>query len=231
MHLIRQPEGGSCCGQACVAMAAGVTLATAISAVGHDRRRGTHTWELVAAFALLGVACAPRLRRTKHVAGMPVLPPRAIVAIRRDGASKKRWHWLLTWDGVIMDPAGLWPGFYGSDWRMTSHLQIHSGVTHRIALYFPVRNNAAQILLQQVCDVRENKAIWQHDEERRESRREPKLSCLTAPPRSPDRPVSSTSGTLHAGGAAAQAAAQRGTNRPQREHGSAVAAPPIRPSS
>ena len=158
MHLIRQPEGGSLCGQACVAMAAGVTLAAAIRAVGHRLSRGTYTCELVAAFGVLGVSCATRLKRARHVAGIPVLPPRAVIAIRRDG-NRQRWHWILCWDGLIMDPAGLWPDYYGSDWKITSFLQIHAPA--KIALYFPVRKNAAQLLLQQFNDVRE-KDTWQH---------------------------------------------------------------------
>lgn len=161
MQLIRQPDGESLCGQACVAMAAHTTLAAAIRAVGHRRQRGTHTWELVAALAVLGVSCAPRLQRAKHVAGIPVLPPCAIIAIRRDG-SKHRWHWMI-WCGVVLDPAGLWPAFYGSDWRITSFLQIHnSGAPLKSALYFPQR---CAVIAQRSCgDVRERTAVWQRNE-------------------------------------------------------------------
>ena len=33
-----------------------------------------------------------------------------------------RWHWMVTWDGVIYDPADRWPDYEG--WRITSYLEI-----------------------------------------------------------------------------------------------------------
>jgi len=125
MKLVRQPDGSSLCGQSCVAMAAGVSLKRAVAAVGHSRIGGTHTREIVAALRALGVECADRCRKVSRK--RPVLPQRGMVVIHQPkgehGVSYHRWHWILTWDGQIYDPAGLWPDRY-TDWRITSYLEI-----------------------------------------------------------------------------------------------------------
>lgn len=121
MKLILQPEGSSLCGQCCVAMAAGVSLKRAKTAVGHER--GTHTSEVVAALRILGVSCADRLRRVRRA--NPVLPQRAIIAIHRPASEDRngRAHWMLHWDGKVFDPGGRWPDGY-QNWRITSYLEI-----------------------------------------------------------------------------------------------------------
>lgn len=118
-----QPEGSALCGQACVAMAAGVSLDRAIEAVGHGSPRGTCTSEVVRALRALGVPCADRLRRVGRV--KPVLPKRGVLAIHRPAGNKRsvHWHWMLTWDGEIYDPGGRWPEGYDG-WRITSYLEI-----------------------------------------------------------------------------------------------------------
>jgi hypothetical protein len=118
MKHVRQPEGSSLCGQACIAMAADVSLDRAVEAVGHSKPRGTYTSEVIAALRLLGVGCADRLRRVSRQ--KPVLPARAMLHINNDGG---RSHWMLTWDGVIYDPEDRWPDYTG--WRITSYLEIH----------------------------------------------------------------------------------------------------------
>jgi hypothetical protein len=129
MDLIRQPEGSSLCGQACIAMVAGVSLERAIAAVGHGRRGGTVTREIVRALRSLGVECAEKLRSVNRK--RPVLPKRAIVnickyVVRPDGKRKQRFaHWMVTWDGEIYDPGGAWPEVYRENgWTITSYLEI-----------------------------------------------------------------------------------------------------------
>ena len=123
MKLILQPEGSHLCGQACIAMAASVSLKRAIEAVGHER--GTNTRDVVAAFAALGIGCSSRLVRISRK--RPTLPARAIVVIHRPAVEYERrnphWHWMLTWDGKIYDPGGRWPEGY-VQWKMTSYLEI-----------------------------------------------------------------------------------------------------------
>lgn len=124
MNLIIAPEGSNCCGQACVAMAAGVSLDRAIEAVGHKKQRGTRTKEIIAALHSLGIKTAAKVRpmsRTK-----PVLPKRAMVSIctNKVGREYKLGHWLLYWDGVMYDPRGTWPEGY-RDWVITSFLEIY----------------------------------------------------------------------------------------------------------
>jgi hypothetical protein len=123
MQLIRQPKRTSMCGQAVVAMAAGVSLEAGIEAVGHGASTGTK--EIVAALRKLGVPCADRLRRMSRK--RPVLPLRALVAIHRPpiaGKRVERNHWLLWWDGVMKDPDGSWPNGY-DEWHFTSYLELY----------------------------------------------------------------------------------------------------------
>jgi hypothetical protein len=120
MNLVRQPDGSSYCGQACVAMIAGVSLEDALAACKpHPRGGGTVTPEVVAALRKFGVRCADR--RCRRVSReKPVLPQRALLSIMRP--KRNRWHWMVTWDGVIYDPADRWPEYEG--WRTTSYLEI-----------------------------------------------------------------------------------------------------------
>lgn len=124
IRALLQPPDSSLCGQTCVAMAAGVSLAEAIKAVGHDKTRGTTTAEVVRGLRALGLSCANRAKPVGRV--RQVLPTRGLVAIHRPEGTKKptRWHWLLTWDGRMYDPAGRWPHYEG--WRITSALEIYS---------------------------------------------------------------------------------------------------------
>lgn len=117
MRLVRQPDDSALCGQCVVAMAAGVSLDRAISAVGHRKKRGTWTREIVAGLRALGVGCSERLRRVSR--NKPVLPQRAVLCITNGG---RKWHWMLTWDGEIYDPEARWPDYAG--WRITSYLEI-----------------------------------------------------------------------------------------------------------
>ena len=120
IELVRQPADAGLCGQACVAMIAGVSLQAAITAVGHARRNGSNTRELAAGLQRLGVRTAGN--RLRALRGQ--LPERALIALRRNGERNPyKFHWMLQWDGAVYDPDDLWPGFY-SDWRITSYLRI-----------------------------------------------------------------------------------------------------------
>ena len=120
--LILQPEGSSLCGQCCVAMAAGISLRRAIEVMGHDGE--TQTSDVVVALRLLGLGCAPRLRRIARA--KPVIPARAIVVIHRPSGESRseRAHWMYHYRGKILDPGGRWPDGY-ANWRMTSYLEIY----------------------------------------------------------------------------------------------------------
>ncbi len=122
MRLITQPEASSLCGQCCVAMAAGVSLAKAVEAVGHSKLRGTYTREIITALRKLGINCGDRCRRVSRK--RPMLPKRGIAVIHRPkGEETGMWHWLLVWDGEVYDPAGRWPDHYKA-WHITSCLEI-----------------------------------------------------------------------------------------------------------
>lgn len=119
MKIVLQPEGSEQCGQACVAMAAGVSLKRAIKAVGHSR--GTDTKDLVFALHKLGVVCASRLVRISRK--RPNIPPRALVHINVVHEQRDDSHWMLNWDGKIIDPGGRYPDGY-QKWRIMSYLEI-----------------------------------------------------------------------------------------------------------
>ncbi len=118
VSLVRQPEGSSLCGQACVAMAAGVSLDRAIKMVGHSKGGGTHTWEIVKALRKLGLRCSDRCRRISR--NRPEYPPKAILVVRKNG--RGLYHWVYCEDGVVYDPEEKWPRYDG--WRVTSFLEV-----------------------------------------------------------------------------------------------------------
>ena len=103
-----------------MAMAAGVSLDRAIEVVGHKKERGTHTREVIAGLRALGIECAGRCRPVSRK--RPVWPACCILVVQRADTNPNRWHWMLSWDGKIYDPAGVWPDM--SDWRITSFLEI-----------------------------------------------------------------------------------------------------------
>ena len=122
MKLIVQPEGSYLCGQACVAMAGGVSLQRASSVIGHER--ATSTKDVRDALRELGLECADKLVRVSRA--RPQLPERAIVVIHRPAVPGERsahWHWMLSWHGKMYDPGDRWPAGYDK-WRITSYLEI-----------------------------------------------------------------------------------------------------------
>ncbi len=127
MKLILQPEGSELCGQACVAMAAGVSLKSAIEAVGH--KHSTSTADIAKALRFFGLTCPDRLVRISRK--RPLSTPRAMLVIHRPAVQHEgrnsKWHWMLTWDGKVMDPGGRWPESYDK-WKVTSFLEITKGI-------------------------------------------------------------------------------------------------------
>lgn len=117
--LVLQPPESSLCGHCCVAMAAGVDLETARRAVVRQARRGSGSTvaELAAALRTLGVGCASRRVRARGV-----LPDRAIVTLRFPNVTR-HYHWMLHWNGTILDPAGVWPNYQAGS-KITSYLEV-----------------------------------------------------------------------------------------------------------
>ena len=99
MRHIRQPAGSRICGQACLAMLAGIALEEAVRVVGH--RRGTKTREILAALDKLGVPHAPRLRPIRG--GQVIKVPSLLVV--RFGQRRGSWHWVVLNGVDMLDPA------------------------------------------------------------------------------------------------------------------------------
>jgi hypothetical protein len=95
-------------------MAAGITLAEAVRYVGTEN--GTYGTDLIRALRLLGVRCSSRSLRFSKKRGDPV---RAIVRV--SPGPRKLSHWVLWWDGEVLDPAG---SPLPADWTATSYVEI-----------------------------------------------------------------------------------------------------------
>jgi len=95
---VQQPPGSSLCGQACVAMILGIRLEHATSLVGHAR--STKPYELADALRKREIKCGDR--RIRYTGG--TLPKRAFLAISAWN-SRRRYHWVLLYDGLVYDPA------------------------------------------------------------------------------------------------------------------------------
>jgi len=103
MNLIPQPPGSSLCGQACVAMVAGITLGESILLFGHSH--GTRTRELIRVLNCQspgGIKCA--WGRLKRLRCRNSWPQRAIIKEIFGPIGKRRSHWILLWDGHFYDP-------------------------------------------------------------------------------------------------------------------------------
>lgn len=119
-HVL-QPLGSRLCGQACLAMLLGITLADAVDRIGH--RKATKTKELLRVLREEGYEPEGRLKWKK--AG----PPKTgtlLLSIRRPPLNWK--HWAVMEDGVIYDPVygvGPYPlAFWEENVRATSFLQV-----------------------------------------------------------------------------------------------------------
>jgi hypothetical protein len=123
MKLIMQPEGSSLCGQACVAMIAGITLEESIKVFG--TKGGTHTNDLIRAFKRLGISCdnRPILIGPRHK--YRTKPP--ICIVRQHFKDRKNTHWVVFYKGMYYDPSlgtlERYEDFF-DDVRETSYLEI-----------------------------------------------------------------------------------------------------------
>lgn len=94
-HLFQRTNNS--CGQTCVAMLAGTTVAQATRAVGV--RGATLTQDIVRGLHALGLRCPPRLVPVRHVRG---LVPLALVKLAPPRG--RGWHWVVWEEGDYLDP-------------------------------------------------------------------------------------------------------------------------------
>jgi len=118
MKLIRQPEGSSLCGQACVATIAGVSLAESIAAFGTKGKTGTK--QVVKALQSLGIKCGDRLVKLTKENRKPHV---CIVKLHFDGY--KFTHWTVYNKGLYLDPDFGTLKEYPSGVRETSYLPVY----------------------------------------------------------------------------------------------------------
>lgn len=97
---IQQPY--NCCGQTCVAMLAGVTVAEVVEAIG--KNGPTNTVDVVKALKVFGFVCpSSKLIRVRK---QGPLPDNCILKISwfEDGKRHKLGHFVLKWEGKYYDP-------------------------------------------------------------------------------------------------------------------------------
>ena len=119
MYLVRQSEGSSLCGQACVATIAGVSLEESIRAFG-GTKGGTRTKQVISALRKLGIKCGDSLVR---LAKKSSKPPVCIVRLHFDGY--KFTHWTVYNKGLYLDPDFGTLKEYPSGVRETSYLPVY----------------------------------------------------------------------------------------------------------
>jgi hypothetical protein len=119
---VRQPVGSNLCGQACVAMAAGVRLEVAVAAVG---KRGKTQWgDLRRALARLGIA-----HGGVKLGAPPVHPGVFITRIHWTGSNFT--HFVIRFCGAWIDPDDEQISFNPRPdrWiactKVVSHMSIH----------------------------------------------------------------------------------------------------------
>jgi hypothetical protein len=101
MKLVRQPKGSKQCGQACVAMVAGVSLKQSIELFKHTS--STRTRDIIKALRCAGIRCtSSRLVPFRH----DTLFLTAIVKVQPLFNRKNNWHWVVWHNGKVYDPSG-----------------------------------------------------------------------------------------------------------------------------
>lgn len=101
---------------ACVATLAGITLDEAIRLTG--KRGATRTADLRRGLQRAGLIPAMRMKRTWG--GRAPLDARGVASLKR-GKDK---HWVVVWDGRVLDPAYGEDPAYLPDVKMTSVLHV-----------------------------------------------------------------------------------------------------------
>lgn len=120
MQYVWQPVDSCLCGQACVAMLAGITLEKSIALFGS--RASTSTKQVVAALNQLGIPNAGQLTRLKK--GIEK-PQTCMVVLHFEGSNDT--HWTLWHNGFFWDPAAGVFRAYSDAVRQTSFLPIGRG--------------------------------------------------------------------------------------------------------
>lgn len=103
MELVTQPAGSTLCGQACVAMVAGVTLKQSSQAFGH--KCATTLYAVRRALKKLGFQSAEKCQAFgKNPAR---LPDTCLLMLTYQQAFGGLGHWVVYHAGQVYDPAGL----------------------------------------------------------------------------------------------------------------------------
>lgn len=99
MIFVKQPQPSSCCGQACVAMIAGITLDDSMKIFG--TKGGTYAKNVIFALQELNVPCGDKLIRiSKHKNKSDFCI--VLVHAKED---EKYLHWVVFENGTYHDPA------------------------------------------------------------------------------------------------------------------------------
>ncbi len=99
MEIVRQPPKSNQCGQACIAMLAGVTLERAVEVVGTSGK--TRTRDIVPALATFGFFTEPK-RTTHRSREWNDLPSALLILHVTNGHSR---HWIIYDGRKFYDPA------------------------------------------------------------------------------------------------------------------------------
>ena len=119
MELVTQPPGSTLCGQACVAMLAGVTLKASCKAFGH--KCATTLYAARRALKKLGFVAAEKYesfgRKQKRL-------PRTCL-LRLKWPKQKLGHCVVFHKGQVYDPAG-----YTLDWSEFLQMNCDASLTY-----------------------------------------------------------------------------------------------------
>lgn len=102
MELVTQPRGSTLCGQACVAMVAGVSLQTSCKAFGHQC--ATTLFAVRRSLKKLGFVSAEKCQAfAKNPARLPTT---CLLMLTYAQAFGGLGHWVVFHEGQVYDPAG-----------------------------------------------------------------------------------------------------------------------------
>ncbi len=100
MKLITQPKNSKCCGQACIAMIAGISLEESIKVFGHNK--ATRTIDLIKALKKLKFKTeTKRLQRYKN----GTFPIEGVAIVKLSYKTQRQGHWIVEKDGKVFDPS------------------------------------------------------------------------------------------------------------------------------
>jgi len=146
IEFVKQPLESSLCGQACVAMIAGISLEKSIAIFG--KRSSTTTKDVAVALRKIGFECADKVTRITKINEKP---PLCMVVVRsKDNRNHNHW---VAWNGKhYFDPAlGICERLNGAYWNPidnTAHeytMEVHE--TSFLQVTFSNRLNKAVFYL------------------------------------------------------------------------------------